>query len=177
MMPSPVQGSLSSAWCPGSVQSMLASVCHACTWSLILVLVIRRSAGAHTSVRVVARQCTPAMPNLTVGQVTAHATRFCANAMLCSCHSASSSSLGCAAGWPSFFKPVDNAIEERADRSIPFLPRVEVGGSALHQVFEGVLKLSVADHHMSCRCDARLAKGTWDMSLLMDQSPLVSDTA
>eukprot|EP00891_Asterochloris_glomerata_P006122 jgi/Astpho2/6122/Aster-04065 len=29
-------------------------------------------------------------------------------------------------GWPSFFKPVDNAIEERVDRSIPFLPRVEV---------------------------------------------------
>ena len=38
----------------------------------------------------------------------------------------------CAAGWPSFFKPVDNAVEERADRSIPFLPRVEVGGSAMN---------------------------------------------
>ena len=82
-LPTLSQGSLD------CVQSMLASVCQACTCLLSLILLSRRSAGVHTSVRAVARQCTPAMPNLTVGQVTAHAIRLCADAMLRSCLSAS----------------------------------------------------------------------------------------
>lgn len=29
-------------------------------------------------------------------------------------------------GWPSFFQPIDGAIQTTVDRSIPFVPRIEV---------------------------------------------------
>ena len=29
-------------------------------------------------------------------------------------------------GWPSFFQPIAGAVDETIDRSIPFVPRVEV---------------------------------------------------
>ena len=72
---------------------------------------------------------------------------------------------------------MDNAIEERVDRSIPFLPRVEVQAVHTESLMKGMLKLSVADNLISCRYDARLARGTWAMSLLTDPNPLVFDTA
>jgi peptide-methionine (R)-S-oxide reductase len=45
-------------------------------------------------------------------------------------------------GWPSFWKPIDGAVAERLDKSIPFMPRTEIvcatcGGHLGHSFPDG----------------------------------------